>query len=118
VDQEEKQALARLLQGVDSGSVLGIGAGTGHMTTYLVKQGYHMTAIEPCQATREEGKRQTEAYLVREIIAAHEGHIEVQSALGQGSTFSLSLPCAGARPQTGFTSCATSDGRSGKDHAQ
>jgi ubiquinone/menaquinone biosynthesis C-methylase UbiE len=64
VDQEEKQALARLLQGVDRGSVLDIGAGTGHITTWLTRRGYYMTALEPCQAMREVGKRQTEAWSI------------------------------------------------------
>lgn len=64
VDQEEKQALARLLQGVGRGSVLDIGAGTGHLTAWLAKHGYHMTALEPGQAMREEGKRQTAAWSI------------------------------------------------------
>jgi two-component system, sensor histidine kinase and response regulator len=33
-------------------------------------------------------------YIARKIVERHEGHIEVQSKLGSGSTFSVSLPLA------------------------
>jgi len=35
-------------------------------------------------------------YIVQEIVAAHGGHVEVQSVEGQGTTFTLTLPRAAA----------------------
>lgn len=73
VDREEKRALTRILKGVGHGSVLDIGAGTGHLTTWLAQHGYQMTALEPCQAMRAEGKRQTAARAIHwcEALAEH-----------------------------------------------
>jgi two-component system sensor kinase FixL len=51
--------------------------------------------FEPLHTTKPEGTG-LGLYLVREIMAAHDGHIEVQSTLGQGTTFNLTLP-AGER---------------------
>jgi signal transduction histidine kinase len=34
--------------------------------------------------------------LVKEIVTAHNGHVWVESRLGQGSTFYVSLPTAGS----------------------
>ena len=47
VDELEKQALARTLQGVGGASVLEIGAGTGHMSAWLTGRGYQVLSVEP-----------------------------------------------------------------------
>lgn len=64
IDELEKQALARIIPdvgGPDTGgiSVLEIGAGTGHMAAWLTSRGYHVIALEPSAAMREEGRRHT-----------------------------------------------------------
>jgi signal transduction histidine kinase len=33
-------------------------------------------------------------YIVQEIVAAHEGHVAVESVEGQGTTFTITLPVA------------------------
>lgn len=60
IDELEKQALARILEGVGGASILEIGAGTGHMSAWLTGRGYQITAVEPSAAMRAEGRRQTE----------------------------------------------------------
>jgi len=35
-------------------------------------------------------------YIVREVMAAHGGQVVVQSTVGAGTTFTLTLPMAGA----------------------
>jgi two-component system sensor histidine kinase FlrB len=35
-------------------------------------------------------------YIVQEVVAAHGGHVAVQSAVGQGTTFTITLPLSGA----------------------
>lgn len=50
--------------------------------------------FEPLYTTKPEGTG-LGLYIVREIIAAHAGHVTVESALGQGTTFTLTLPQAG-----------------------
>jgi two-component system sensor histidine kinase HydH len=49
--------------------------------------------FEPLHTTKPEGTG-LGLYLVQEIVVAHGGTIQVQSAPGQGSTFTMSLPCA------------------------
>ena len=53
--------------------------------------------FEPLHTTKPDGIG-LGLYLVREIVAAHEGHIEVQSVPGQGTTFTLTLPRAAEGP--------------------
>jgi ubiquinone/menaquinone biosynthesis C-methylase UbiE len=65
IDELEKQALARILQDVGGASVLEIGAGTGHMSTWLTGRGYRVLAVEPSAAMREEGRRQTDGLPIR-----------------------------------------------------
>jgi signal transduction histidine kinase len=47
--------------------------------------------FEPLYTSKPEGTG-LGLYLVREIVAAHEGHIEVQSDVGRGTTFTVTLP--------------------------
>jgi two-component system sensor kinase FixL len=47
--------------------------------------------FEPLHTTKPNGTG-LGLYLVREIMAAHAGHIAVQSAPGQGTTFTITLP--------------------------
>jgi PAS domain S-box-containing protein len=50
--------------------------------------------FEPLYTTKPEGTG-LGLYIVREIMAAHAGHVTVESTLGQGTTFTLTLPPAG-----------------------
>jgi two-component system sensor histidine kinase HydH len=38
-------------------------------------------------------------YIVQEIIAAHGGHVTVESVVGQGTTFAVTLAVEAAPPQ-------------------
>jgi signal transduction histidine kinase len=49
--------------------------------------------FEPLHTTKAEGTG-LGLYLVREIVAAHEGRIGVRSVPGAGTTFTLTLPRA------------------------
>jgi PAS domain S-box-containing protein len=49
--------------------------------------------FEPLYTTKPEGTG-LGLYIVQEIMAAHAGHVTVESALGQGTTFTLTLPHA------------------------
>jgi signal transduction histidine kinase len=51
--------------------------------------------FEPLYTTKAEGTG-LGLYIVREIMTAHAGEITVQSVEGQGTTFALLLPLAGA----------------------
>jgi PAS domain S-box-containing protein len=51
--------------------------------------------FEPLHTTKSNGTG-LGLYLVREIVAAHEGRIEVHSTPGEGTTFTLTLPRVGA----------------------
>lgn len=46
--------------------------------------------------TGEEGSSGLGLYIVKRIAEGHDGHVEVDTALGEGSTFSLVLPSASA----------------------
>jgi ubiquinone/menaquinone biosynthesis C-methylase UbiE len=73
VDQQEMHALACILQGGAHGSILDIGAGTGHITTWLARRGYPLTAVEPSLAMRQEGRRQTSGLPIYWCDARAEG---------------------------------------------
>jgi ubiquinone/menaquinone biosynthesis C-methylase UbiE len=60
IDDLEKQTLARILQDVDSAFVLDIGAGTGHISTWLARRDCQVIAVEPSPAMRASGRRQTD----------------------------------------------------------
>jgi ubiquinone/menaquinone biosynthesis C-methylase UbiE len=62
VDQQEMQAFAWILTGFRPGSILEIGAGTGHIARFLARYGYQVTAIEPSPAMRAEGVQRTEGF--------------------------------------------------------
>lgn len=59
VNHQELQALARVLQGVQPGTCIDIGAGTGHIAAWLAGQGHQVTAVEPSYAMRQEGLQRT-----------------------------------------------------------
>jgi signal transduction histidine kinase len=56
--------------------------------------------FEPLYTTKPEGTG-LGLYIVQEIMAAHAGHVTVESAIGQGTTFTLTLPQAVDATPTG-----------------
>ena len=56
--------------------------------------------FEPLYTTKPEGTG-LGLYIVREIMAAHAGHVSVESASEQGTTFTLTLPQAGGPTPVG-----------------
>ena len=56
VDGQERAALARLLDGLDGDEVVEIGAGTGHVASWLDRLGFHVKAVEPSTAMRTRGR--------------------------------------------------------------
>jgi signal transduction histidine kinase len=51
----------------------------------------HARIFEPLYTTKPGGTG-LGLYIVHEIVAAHEGHVTVESEEGQGTTFTLTLP--------------------------
>ena len=47
--------------------------------------------FDPLQTTKPGGTG-LGLYIVQEVVAAHGGHVAVQSVVGQGSTFTITLP--------------------------
>lgn len=58
-DHQELQALARVMSGIQPGACIDIGAGTGHITSWLAGCGHQVTAVEPSAAMRQEGIQRT-----------------------------------------------------------
>jgi len=54
------------------------------------------TIFEPLYTTKPAGTG-LGLYIVQEIVAAHQGQVSVESVLGQGTTFTVTLPRAEAR---------------------
>lgn len=59
VNHQELQALARVLPEIRQGTCIDIGAGTGHIASWLAGRGQQVTAVEPSRAMRQEGIRRT-----------------------------------------------------------
>lgn len=59
-------------------------------------------------------------YLVQELVEAHQGTVTVASVVGQGTTFTVHLPLAGARDNRSSVGRASgargSEGEGGRDH--
>ena len=90
VDGQEQQALARILNGIDHGAVLDIGAGTGHSATWLVGRGHEVTALEPSSAMRREGVRRTAGLPIRWCDARAE-HLPFADARFDGALLFTTL---------------------------
>jgi signal transduction histidine kinase len=57
----------------------------------------HAAIFEPLYTTKPAGTG-LGLYIVQEIVAAHGGHVTVESVEGQGTTFTLTLPRAAGEP--------------------
>jgi len=56
IDQAEMAALDELLPAPGNGSVIEVGAGTGHVSRHLAGRGFRMIAVEPSVAMRAAGQ--------------------------------------------------------------
>jgi ubiquinone/menaquinone biosynthesis C-methylase UbiE len=90
VDQQERQALAQVLRDVARGTVLDVGAGTGHGATWFATQGHRVTAVEPSAAMRCEGRRRT-AGLPIEWCDAHAESLPFHDASFTGAVLFTTL---------------------------
>ena len=54
----------------------------------------HTRILEPLYTTKPGGTG-LGLYIVQEVVAAHGGQVTVQSVVGQGSTFTITLPLLG-----------------------
>jgi len=90
VDQQELQALARLLSGIDPGAVIDIGAGTGHMAAWLARRSHQVTAVEPSSAMRHEGVRRTAGLPIHWCAACAE-HLPFADARFTGAVLFTTL---------------------------
>ncbi len=72
VDHCERRAVECMLRDVESGSIVEVGAGTGHVARLLTCHGSKVTAVEPSSAMREEGRRRTAGLPIRWIDARAE----------------------------------------------
>jgi PAS domain S-box-containing protein len=102
-----RRALLNLVQNAldampEGGTLTLRGAGTAtHVQLQVCDTGSGIPAeqlaqiFEPLHTTKPEGTG-LGLYITREIVAAHGGQIMVQSVVGQGTTFTLTLPRAGA----------------------
>jgi signal transduction histidine kinase len=55
---------------------------------------YTTQIFEPLYTTKPGGTG-LGLYIVQEVVAAHGGHVAVQSTVGSGTTFTITLPRAG-----------------------
>lgn len=90
VDSCELGALATSLEGVNSSSVIEIGAGTGHVARFLSGRSSLVTAIEPSEAMRAEGLRRTGDLSIRWIDARAE-QLPCPDASFDGAVFFTAL---------------------------
>jgi ubiquinone/menaquinone biosynthesis C-methylase UbiE len=90
VEQQERQALARMLSGIEPGAMLDIGAGTGHSAAWLVSGGHQVTAVEPSSAMRHEGVRRTAGLPIR-WCAARAEHLPFADASFEGAVLCTTL---------------------------
>jgi signal transduction histidine kinase len=63
-------------------------------TGYGIPQEHHARIFEPLQTTKPGGTG-LGLYIVQEVVAAHGGHVALQSTVGFGSTFTITLPLLG-----------------------
>jgi PAS domain S-box-containing protein len=102
-----RRALLNLVQNAleampEGGTLTLRGAGTAtHVQLQVCDTGSGIPAaqlgqiFEPLHTTKPEGTG-LGLYITREIVAAHGGQVMVESVVGQGTTFTLTLPRAGA----------------------
>jgi PAS domain S-box-containing protein len=106
-----RRALFNLVQNAaeampQGGTVTLVGQSTADQVQLQVRDTGHgipaehlVQIFEPLHTTKPEGTG-LGLYIVQEILAAHGGQVTVQSVVGQGTTFTLTLPRAVAAPSS------------------
>jgi ubiquinone/menaquinone biosynthesis C-methylase UbiE len=92
VDDLDRGALGRVLEGSDPGVVVDVGAGTGHFVG-MVAQRHRVIAVEPSEAMRTEGRLRTAGSTVRWCAGVGE-HLPLASASVDGVIFMATLEWA------------------------
>ena len=69
-------------------------------TGYGIPEDIRDKIFEPLFTTKEEGKGTGLGLSIsRDIVESHGGRIEIESAPGRGTTFTIRLPCASPLPE-------------------
>lgn len=74
VDRAEMSALDRLIPHSGAGTIIELGAGTGHVARHLAALGFRVIAVEPSVAMQNEGRSRSESFSI-------EWHAAVAEAL-------------------------------------
>lgn len=90
VDCQELEALRTILAGDSPGDVIEIGAGTGHVSEFLARLGFRVTAVEPSAAMRANGQSAT-AGLGVEWCEGRAEHLPFDDGRFDGALFFAAL---------------------------
>lgn len=72
IDQAETSALDTLIPEPGAGTIIEIGAGTGHVARHLAACGFRVIAVEPSPAMRDAGRSRSEDFPIDWCAAAAE----------------------------------------------
>jgi signal transduction histidine kinase len=123
-----RRALLNLVQNAaeamsQGGTVILVGQSTADQVQIQVRDtgngipAEHLVQIfEPLHTTKPGGTG-LGLHIVQEVLAAHGGQVTVQSVVGQGTTFTLTLPRAAAAPSSQEACTAQTDQAMAERHA-